>query len=280
MKKVLNKVRYHLIKNLPNTTREVPIYIFGYHKCGTKLLTKIFLQLSIKYGWKFKSVSGFSHDIPSADVVHFIHSQVDFSKLPKKYIGIHMVRDPRDVIISGYLYHKRTTEEWCINKNFDTNNNIKYPQVPHSQMYRSREWMVRYLESLGGRSYQENINDIDQEDAILFEMDHYAKWTVEDMLKWDYNNSNCIELKFENLMNNFDQEVESIFKHCNFNIKEMLAAKRIANYEDLNKMSQLQIKNNPHISSVKTNKWKQYFTEKISTKFQNQYEDVLDKLNY
>ena len=280
MKTIFSKFRYHLIKRLPNSRRKVPIYIFGHHKCGTKLLTKIFLKLCIKYGWKFKSVSGFAHDIPKADIVHFIHSQVDISKLPREYIGIHMIRDPRDVIISGYLYHKRTTEEWCVNKNFDTKNTIFYPKIPHSQMHRSRDWKVHYIESLEGKSYQENINDLNEEDAILFEMNHYAKWVIDDMLKWDYSNSNCKELKFETLMNNFDQEIESVFEYCNFDAKQMLVAKKIAKKEDLSKMSKTQISKNPHISSNKTNKWKQYFTKNISTQFQNQYKGVLDKLNY
>ncbi len=158
MKNKLEILKYHILRNVFRTKREVPIFIFGYHKCGTKLLGKIFSSLCLRFGWKYVSVPGVTDKIPRADLVFFLHSQVDYEKLPENFIGIHMVRDPRDVIVSGYLYHKRTTEAWCISKNFQTSAPIKYPQIPNSQMYRTEAWKIDYIKKLNGMSYQEKIN--------------------------------------------------------------------------------------------------------------------------
>lgn len=280
VKKSLKLLRYYFLKKILRTRRDVPIYIFGYHKCGTKLLGKVFLQLSLKYGWEYRSVAGSTDKIPDADVVFFLHSQIDDSKLPEKYIGIHMVRDPRDIIISGYLYHKRTTEEWCVNKNFQTSEPIKYPQVPNSQMYRSQEWKVNYLKSLEGMSYQEKINSLDQDEGIMFEMNHYGKWTIEDMLKWDFDKANCLELKFEDVMSNYDNEMMKVFNHCGFSGEQLQVAKAYADKEDINKMSKKDIEKNPHISSAKTKKWERYFTKYHMKYFNDNYVDVLKKYKY
>ena len=280
MTKQLKILRYYFLKKVLGTKRDVPIYIFGYHKCGTKLLGKIFLQLCLKYGWEFKSIPGSVDEMPNSDVIFFLHSQVDFSKMPEKYIGIHMVRDPRDIIISGYLYHKRTVEEWCVNKNFQTSEPIAYPQVPNSQMYRSEEWKVNYLSSLNGMSYQEKINSFDEEEGILFEMNHYGKWTIEDMLKWDIEKANCLELKFEDVMTNYDGEMNKVFEHCHFTPAQMEVAKRFADKEDMNKMSKKDIEKNPHISSSKTKKWERYFSQKHKEFFDSNFAEVLKKYNY
>lgn len=280
MNKSLKLLRHYVLTKIFRTRRDVPIFIFGYHKCGTKLLGKVFLQLCLKYGWTFKSIAGTTDEIPNVDVVFFLHSQVDYSKLPESYIGIHMVRDPRDIIVSGYLYHKRTVEEWCTNKNFQTSEAIKYPQVPNSQMYRSEAWKTDYLKSLNGKSYQEKINSFDEEDGILFEMNHYGQWTIEDMLKWDFEKGNCLEIKFEDVMSNYDAEMMKVFTHCNLSEEQLKVAKGFADKEDMNKMSKKDIEKNPHISSVKTKKWERYFTEKHLQFFDENFSEVLKKYNY
>ncbi|MEQ8910210.1 MAG: sulfotransferase domain-containing protein [Vicingaceae bacterium] len=280
LKKKFKLLRYYLLRHLFNTHRETPIYIFGYHKSGTTLLGKIFKEICLKYGWQYKSVAGSFNQLPSADVVFFLHSQVDFSKLPQKYIGIHMVRDPRDIIISGYLYHKRTTEAWCTQKNFQTEKPIQYPQVPNSQMHRSEAWKKNYLKRLKPHSYQEKINSLNEEEGILFEMDHYGKWTLEDMLKWDFETANCLELKFEDIMADFNNEVMKIFWHCQLSDAQIKFAKRCSDKEDMNKMSSKAISKNSHISSANTSRWKKYFTKEIQTAFDANFKDVLKKYNY
>ncbi|OUS03488.1 hypothetical protein A9Q86_00825 [Flavobacteriales bacterium 33_180_T64] len=280
MKKQFSLFRYYFLKKVIKTKRDIPIYVFGHHKCGTKLLGKVFLKLCLKYGWEYESVPGKINKKSKADVVFLLHSQVDYDNLPEEYIGIHMVRDPRDVIISGFLYHKRTTEEWCINKNFQTEKSIQYPQVPNSQMYRSEQWKKDYLISLDGKSYQEKIKALNDEDAIFFEMNHYGKWTIKDMLEWDFEKTNCLELKFEDMMSNYEEKMMEVFKHCNLSSSQLVVAKKFAEKEDLNRMSKKDIEKHPHISSVKTKKWEGYFNSNIKAYFDEHFSEVLKKYNY
>ena len=38
------------------------------------------------------------------------HAKFDFLKLGESYRGIHIIRDPRDIIISGCFYHQQSKE--------------------------------------------------------------------------------------------------------------------------------------------------------------------------
>ena len=184
------------------------------------------------------------------------------------------------LLFQGICTIREQWEEWCINKNFQTSTPIKYPQVPNSQMYRSEAWKVDYLNSLNGMTYQEKINSFDQDEGILFEMNHYGKWTIEDMLKWDFEKANCLELKFEDVMTNYDEEMMKVFAHCNFNEEQLKVAKAFADKEDMNKMSKKDIEKNPHISSAKTKKWERYFNAEHIKFFNDNFAEVLKKYNY
>ncbi|WP_346861018.1 hypothetical protein [uncultured Draconibacterium sp.] len=215
---------------------DVPIYIFSYHKSGTKFISRIFREICSEFNWKFKVVTGKPTKIPNADIIFFIHGLADPKSIKHDFIGIHIIRDPRDIIISGYLYHKRTSELWCNNKNFQINKKIKFPQVPYSQEHKSEEWKKSYIESLQNRSYQDIMNTLSEEEGILFEMNHYGQWTISEMIKWNYNHPAFLELKFENIMDNYEQEFLKIFEHCKFNEKVKKYSMNIAQKENIHTM--------------------------------------------
>jgi hypothetical protein len=205
---------------------------------------------------------------------------IDVSSIDRPFAGVHIIRDPRDVIISGYLYHIRCNEEWCINTNFDITPPIQFPVVPRSQEHKTEEWKRRYVASLGDLSYQENLKRMSQEDGILFEMQRYGSWTVEDMLRWDYSCSNVYEIKFETLMRHFDASFSCVFDHIGFTKHQTDLAGEIASVDDINKMTAKQISGHRHISSRDTSKWRRYFTDEVKDVFKSHFGDALQRLGY
>ncbi len=270
-----------LRRKLFGIKREEPIYIFSYHKVGSKLTTKIFHRVSLKYGWKFGSFAGEVKEIPSEyDVLTFRHSQVDLKKHSKPFIGVHFIRDPRDIIVSGYLFHRRTMEKWCVNKDFSKASPIVYPRVPFSQEWRSEEWKSNYLDSLNGKSYQEILQGLSQKEGLRYEMQHYGRWTIEDMMKWDYNNPNVLELKFEDFMMNMEASVTEMLNFCKFDEKQVSLGLKLIEGEDPSKMTDEEIKNNLHISSRNPSKWRKYFDDDLKKEFIEMFGDVLIDLGY
>ena len=68
--------------------------------------------------------------------------------------------------------------------------------MDYSQVHLQHEEKIRYLESLNGKSYQENISLLNQDDGLIFEMDGFAGRTIGDLSKWA-GNETILEMKFE-----------------------------------------------------------------------------------
>jgi hypothetical protein len=261
--------------------QSVPICLFCYHKVGTALLNKVFSEICEINNWKIQKVLGKQSELPkNADIILFCHSLVDLNNFKSPFIGVHLIRDPRDIIVSGYLYHCRTNEKWCINSDFDTTPPIKFPKVPYSQQHRSEKWKKEYIESLGGQSYQQNLLNLSQRDGIFFEMNNYGAWTIESMKNWNYNMNNILELKFEELMTDYDNIFQIIFQYIGFSKSQIKTGMEIAKKHDLRRKSDQEIQNDKHISSRNFSKWKKYFEEEHKKKFNQKFGEILINLGY
>src|SRR4051794_32795369 len=78
----------------------------AYHKVGTVWWGNILRAVAENCGLRYVEVSG-PEEICSADVYLFQHSRhFDRSRFAETpFRGTHMIRDPRDVLVSGYFYH-------------------------------------------------------------------------------------------------------------------------------------------------------------------------------
>lgn len=256
-------------------------YAFTHHKAGYLLARKIFKKICGEFQWKFEVVLGKCSEVPlAADVVLFAHSMVDIDRLPP-FKGIHVIRDPREIVTSGYLYHKRCREKWCINQDFaDPGTPIRFPYVPYSQEFRSEVWKKEYLRMLGGKSYQQNLLDRNQADGMLFEMQNYGRWTIDDMLAWDYTKSNILELTLEGITADFDGTFRRLFEFMEFDNRQIERAMAIARTEDINRMSDDQVVSKVHITSREQGKWRRYFDDDLRKVFKAEFGDAVVRLGY
>src|ERR1700710_1294872 len=94
------------------------LIVFSYHKSGTSLLLHVMTKVCERLGLSLANYYGLV-DRPGAEpgVVLLPHSLLR-ARLDRPYRAIRMIRDPRDIWVSGYLYHCRCApwdEEWCTN---------------------------------------------------------------------------------------------------------------------------------------------------------------------
>ena len=93
---------------------------------------------------------------------------------------LHVIRDPRDVLISGARYH------------------VSAP-LGHEQ------WLGRKRDDLGGRSYQEAIAALQTpQERLLFEMEGKHRQTLREMLDWPYGHASVVDLRYEDLIEDYD----------------------------------------------------------------------------
>src|SRR3954453_13600334 len=91
------------------------LLVFSYHKWGTSLMWHVMTKAAATLGLTLQNRYGFVPAIePEPDVVLLPHSLVGQNPA-HPYRAIRLIRDPRDIWVSGYLYHLHCTEAWCVN---------------------------------------------------------------------------------------------------------------------------------------------------------------------
>lgn len=229
------------------------VLIGTHHKTGTVWMISIFSKIAERYGLSFIKPSASSGEImPEEDFDIFLqdHSRFDLKKA-EGYRGFHIVRDPRDIIVSGCFYHLKSTEDW----------------------------LHRKKDSFGGLTYQEKISSFSTlSDQILFEMENAAFRGIKDISSWDYQNPNFMEIKYENLIKDKDLKIfKEIFDFLGFSNSETKSLLKIAHDNSLfsNKLTKTK-----HIRSGKAQQWKTIFTKQHRTRFVELFGDVLVQLGY
>ncbi len=226
------------------------IVIATHHKAGTVWLHNVFLRICQDLGWVFCKGAAASLP-PHFDVFAPGNSQIHAEQIPAPFKGLHMIRDPRDIIISGCFYHQTAPEQWLHKK--------------HSHF--------------GGLSYQEKLNSFRSvDDRILFEMEHAARPCIQELLAWNYDDPAFFEVKYEDLIS--DEQLllfHAIFAFLDFPGMVIPRALRIAFENTL--FSGLPTITS-HIRSGKSRQWQDYFRSHHQTRFIELFGDALQKLGY
>lgn len=154
---------------------EHTILIGTHHKTGTVWWRSVLTRLSRELGLTLTDnrrsdllVAQHTHDL-----LFDVHSQTDLAALTVPFRALHLIRDPRDVVVSGCFYHQRSDE--------------KRLHVPR--------------EELGGRTYQQAINALpSMADKLLFEMERRAAETIRGFDTWPSDDERVLLLKYEDLI--------------------------------------------------------------------------------
>ena len=224
-----------------------------YHKVGTAWFIRVLRSISRYYGLYFQRCiqSDLKRD---TDVFMEYMSRVDESKLPQ-YVGSHMIRDPRDIIVSAYFYHLWTKEEWA--------------HIPRH--------------TLNNLTYQEHLNSLDRDAGLLAEMEGTSKEVIDEMAQWDYHNPNFFEFKYEEIIEDEEEVFAKIFQHYNFSPEAIDNCLEIAekfSFKNQAKRKKGVVKQKSHLRSGRSGQWKDLFKLEHKQRFQELFGNVLIDLGY
>jgi hypothetical protein len=148
---------------------EPVLFIATHHKVMTTYFTAVLRLLSFGVNRRYQRVFSDPPD-PGARLVLAAHGKLDLPALQPGYRGIHIMRDPRDMIVSGYHYHKWTYEDW-----------VHRPDG-------------------SGVSYQQKLNRAERHDGLFMEIDHFIFFYRETLERWDVTDPDILEVSYEELM--------------------------------------------------------------------------------
>lgn len=150
-------------------------FICTYHKTGTVLIDAIALKLIagdvIKTWRDERDEEPETWDLCTAPHANRHYEEMAEDRPDRRYVVV--VRDPRDVIVSGAYYHMHSNEKWL--------------HEPISQ--------------LNGETYQNRINaEADMQARFAFELKYSGGHTIRSMEALPMNKKNVLRLHFEDLV--------------------------------------------------------------------------------
>jgi hypothetical protein len=247
---------------------------------GTTLFHYTLRKLAEPLKLRLAALFGMVHKIdPAIDLVLVGHSLPGFEPA-RPFRAIRVVRDPRDVWLSSYLYHRRTDEAWCTSTDFDPTAPITWPRVDLSFQHRPERWKREWLARLDGKSYQQNLLVRDQDAGLQFELEGYTACTLDAMRGWRLLGPEVLQVKLEDVMANFDTCMLAIFRHLGFTAAECDTAVQIAATEDVNRMDDAALAANTHIHSRTISKWRNVLSPSQVAAFERRYGDLIRGLGY
>jgi Sulfotransferase domain len=235
------------------------VVVATHHKTGTVWMDGVFKAIADDVGAHyvdFRSEYGrleralqepfilFNYDSDFRDHAHL---------LDRKDVRIlHLIRDPRDVLISAMHYHKKSAESW-LHTPVPGYNNVTYQR-------RLRELPTRL-------------------DQYVFEMEHSTAGTLRGVMGWQYGRANCFEARYEALRQDTDLTYWTrIADFLGFDESERQSCRRRFWQNSL--FGGLSRLGNKHVRSGDVAQWKREFNRELAYAFLDRFPSVLQSLGY
>jgi len=174
-----------------NSNRPLLVY-FGHHKAGSSsivsIIAEICFQMCLKRG-AYQMGGYYKPKKPGYDLQKFaeennvdfiIYRNADYEHIRDltNYRGFHVVRDPRDILVSAYFSHLHShgTKDW-------------------------KELTV----------YRQKLQKVDKDEGLMMEME-FSRINFEKMYDWNYSLPNVLNIKMEDLFANNQEKFIEIFE--------------------------------------------------------------------
>lgn len=224
-------------------------------KAGTVLTGRVFERFCELTGRKFFNTADDDINKVDLDSVGVIHNDGCFDNFEfekKDHLGIHVIRDPRDIIVSATFYYRQGPLH---------ERNIFIPR----NYFGNKSFYEALIES---KSFEEQL---------LCSLE-YVHGTIERLRDWNYNDTRYLTVKFEDLCdaNKYLHTWETCIDHLNYSDEE----KSIL----LSTAHEYSIHNNKpkdqHYRSAEARQYKKFFTDRVTDAFNKQFNDVVELLGY
>ncbi|MEO1118739.1 MAG: sulfotransferase domain-containing protein [Pseudomonadota bacterium] len=236
------------------------------HKCLTMYYLRV-MRGALNRPWRrpqfdhVESIQGlFYNRLHDLRVISCSGFAVDTTRLGEDFRIVRFVRDPRDLIVSGYFYHRRGAEPW----------------------FRFRGPTDAYWSAINGRvpaampddlTYAEYLESLSVEDGLLAEIEFRAAH-LESLRDWPRDDR--IRLyRYESILGNERETFEDIADFYELSRGEKARMSRLAH-----RFRSARRTDDPHIRDPRPGQWQAHFTPRVTQHFDREYGDLIPLLGY
>lgn len=240
----------------------------AYHKCLTiyfsRVMSRLYNDLRPKSGGykHFNShLDEFYESLGKFRILSVNNHKPDFDRLGDFRVT-RFVRDPRDLVVSGYLYHKRGAEKWS---------NVVDPTPD--------DWKVVNgnipAGMKAGESYATHLQALPEEDGLLTEIE-FRKRHFEGMLAWPEHDPRVLAFRYEDILGNEVATFARIFEFYRLPLLDRAIGRWLASRYSAKK----QRRRMEHIRNPEPAQWKKRFTPRVTERFMDRYGELVERFGY
>lgn len=171
------------------------------------------------------------------------------------------VRDPRDLLVSGYFYHRRGAEDWV---------NIEGPT--EEDWYFANADVPRALQEHGG-SLAQYLQEVSLEEGLLAELEMRAPH-LESMLGWPEDDHRILTMRYEDVIHDPVAAFDRIFEHYGLSPLETRLARFFARRHARPRTR------DSHVRDPTPGQWREHFSERILREFDSRFPTLIEALGY
>lgn len=240
----------------------------GYHKCLTMYFRRVLARAALfhnplrpPYRHFFHRTDEFYRHCSDYTIASLSGHALDLDRFDDIRVA-RVVRDPRDLLVSGYYYHKRSAEDWCDHRDpTDGDWAIVGGVVPQSLP--------------PGKTLAEYLNEVTVEEGLLAELD-FRRNHFDSMLQWPEDDPRVRVFRYEDIVGNERGSFRELFDFYGLS----WPAKRAglfyaARYSAARKKGRTE-----HIRDPSSGQWREHFTPRLRQAFNDRYGAVLERLGY
>ena len=163
---------------------------YSHHKCATGWTNSILRELCFYLGLNHCTVHGPEQygeyenlrkcvQARGVELLAFTNAEIEEVRRLSRHQGVHVVRDPRDVLVSGYFSHLNShpTENW--------------PEL---------------------EAHREALQSLSKEEGLLKEIE-FSRPFLTAMREWNYDQRHVLEVKMEDLTKDPDTQFRRVLRH-------------------------------------------------------------------
>jgi hypothetical protein len=135
-------------------------------------MASVFRNIAVQFGYRFGDERDLK-DLSGVDIFLGWSGKPPAQLMKQEFRGLHVIRDPRDIVISGARYHLDANEGW----------------------------LKQAKEIFGGMSYQEALQATPPEKRFELELERgAAPFTLANIAAWNYEDPCFYETRYEDLV--------------------------------------------------------------------------------
>lgn len=240
----------------------------GYHKCLTMYYRKIMNRLTDgrlgragSYEHCYSNVDQFYRRCEELTFASVSNHRIDLDRFESVRVS-RFIRDPRDLLVSGYFYHKRSGEPWC---------DVVDPTDDDFAVVRG----TRPAAMPAGLSFAQYLNGISLEEGLAAEIE-FRRAHFESMLEWPKQDERVRLYRYEDMMGNEVAVFDDLFRFYELSYY----SRRLGLYHAKRLRAVHRQSKSRHIRNPAAGQWRERFTPELSKLFNDQYGALLEYLEY